>query len=81
MDDFMSFERVEEFIPEDKRCKCNKKDCIVSCVKLIIAIVFDRHDEIKFTFSFLFRLQGAGKNMMRFRRRPNVCFISKGHVC
>ena len=26
--DFMSFERIEVFIPENKRCKCNKHDCI-----------------------------------------------------
>mmetsp|Transcript_25418 Transcript_25418/g.45912 ORF Transcript_25418/g.45912 Transcript_25418/m.45912 type:complete len:169 (+) Transcript_25418:152-658(+) len=26
--DFMSFERVEALIPENKRCKCNKHDCI-----------------------------------------------------
>ena len=26
--DFMSFERVEVLIPENKRCKCNKHDCI-----------------------------------------------------
>lgn len=26
----MPFERIEAFIPEDKRCRCNKKDCIVS---------------------------------------------------
>ena len=26
--DFMEFERIEAFIPKDKRCKCNKKDCI-----------------------------------------------------
>jgi hypothetical protein len=24
----MEFERIEAFIPKDKRCKCNKKDCI-----------------------------------------------------
>ena len=27
----MPWERIETFIPKDKRCKCNKKDCIVSC--------------------------------------------------
>lgn len=27
-DDHMPFERIEAFIPKDKRCKCNKKDCI-----------------------------------------------------
>lgn len=26
--DHMPFERVEAFIPEDKRCKCNKKECL-----------------------------------------------------
>jgi len=26
--DHMPFDRVEAFIPENKRCKCNKKDCI-----------------------------------------------------
>lgn len=26
--DYMSFDRIEAFIPEDKRCKCTKKDCI-----------------------------------------------------
>lgn len=26
--DTMPFERIEDFIPEDKRCKCYKKDCI-----------------------------------------------------
>ena len=26
--DHMPFERLEKFIPEGKRCKCNKKDCI-----------------------------------------------------
>jgi len=25
----MAFERVEEFIPKEKRCRCNGKDCIV----------------------------------------------------
>lgn len=25
----MPFERVEEFIPKEKRCRCNGKDCIV----------------------------------------------------
>ena len=30
MSDYMPFERVEKFIPEERRCKCNKKDCIVS---------------------------------------------------
>lgn len=29
MNDHMSFERVEAFIPEENRCRCNKKDCIV----------------------------------------------------
>lgn len=29
MSDHMPFERVEAIIPEEKRCKCNKKDCIV----------------------------------------------------
>lgn len=29
MSDQMSFDRVEAFIPEDVRCKCKKKDCIV----------------------------------------------------
>mmetsp|Transcript_30747 Transcript_30747/g.55705 ORF Transcript_30747/g.55705 Transcript_30747/m.55705 type:complete len:90 (-) Transcript_30747:237-506(-) len=29
MIDHMPFERVEAFIPEGKRCRCNKKDCIV----------------------------------------------------
>ena len=24
----MEFERIEAFIPKDKRCKCNSKDCI-----------------------------------------------------
>jgi peroxiredoxin len=28
--DHMPLERVEAFIPEQKRCKCNKKDCISS---------------------------------------------------
>jgi len=27
--DHMPFERVEEFIPKEKRCQCNGKDCIV----------------------------------------------------
>lgn len=27
--DHMPFDRVEAFIPEEFRCKCNKKDCIV----------------------------------------------------
>lgn len=26
--DHMDFERIQAFIPKDKRCKCNKKDCI-----------------------------------------------------
>mmetsp|Transcript_15795 Transcript_15795/g.26974 ORF Transcript_15795/g.26974 Transcript_15795/m.26974 type:complete len:162 (-) Transcript_15795:488-973(-) len=26
--DAMHFSRIEAFIPDDKRCKCNKKDCI-----------------------------------------------------
>jgi len=26
--DHMPFDRLEKFIPEGKRCKCNKKDCI-----------------------------------------------------
>ena len=26
--DSMMFERLEAFIPKNKRCKCNKKDCI-----------------------------------------------------
>ncbi len=26
--DSMPFERIETFIPKEKRCKCNKKDCI-----------------------------------------------------
>jgi hypothetical protein len=26
--DFMAFERIEAFIPKDKRCRCNKKDCV-----------------------------------------------------
>ena len=30
MIDQMPFDRVEAFIPEENRCKCNKKDCIVS---------------------------------------------------
>lgn len=29
MSDHMPFERIEAFIPKQKRCKCNKKDCIV----------------------------------------------------
>lgn len=29
MSDHMPFERVEAIIPEEKRCRCNKKDCIV----------------------------------------------------
>ena len=28
--DSMPFERLEAFIPDDKRCKCNKHDCIAS---------------------------------------------------
>lgn len=28
--DFMEFERIEAFIPESRRCKCNKQDCISS---------------------------------------------------
>ena len=28
--DSIPFERIEAFIPEDKRCKCNAKDCISS---------------------------------------------------
>ena len=28
--DHMPLERLEKFIPEGKRCKCNKKDCISS---------------------------------------------------
>ena len=27
-DDYVPFERVEAFIPEEKRCKCNKQNCI-----------------------------------------------------
>jgi peroxiredoxin len=26
--DYMEFERIEAFIPKDKRCRCNKKDCV-----------------------------------------------------
>mmetsp|Transcript_20429 Transcript_20429/g.31128 ORF Transcript_20429/g.31128 Transcript_20429/m.31128 type:complete len:136 (+) Transcript_20429:451-858(+) len=26
--DHMEFERIEAFIPKEKRCSCNKKDCI-----------------------------------------------------
>lgn len=38
--DHMSFERIEAFIPEAKRCKCYKKDCISArCRK--------EYDEIK----------------------------------
>lgn len=33
MTDHMPFERVERFIPKDKRCKCNRKECIVSALK------------------------------------------------
>lgn len=28
--DHIPFERIEAFIPKDKRCKCNKKDCITN---------------------------------------------------
>ena len=28
LQEFMPFERIEQFIPDDKRCKCYKKDCI-----------------------------------------------------
>lgn len=27
-EDYMGFERIEAFIPKEKRCQCNKKDCI-----------------------------------------------------
>lgn len=30
IDDHMSFERIEAFIPEEKRCACNEPDCISS---------------------------------------------------
>lgn len=30
MSDHMPFERVEAFIPKEKRCRCHRKDCIVS---------------------------------------------------
>jgi len=26
--DYIGFERIEAFIPKEKRCSCNKKDCI-----------------------------------------------------
>lgn len=26
--DFMAIDRIEAFIPEDKRCKCQRKDCV-----------------------------------------------------
>lgn len=32
MGDHMTFERVEAFIPEEKRCRCSKRDCIVSII-------------------------------------------------
>jgi len=38
--DHISFERVEAFIPEDKRCRCNKKDCISSTCR-------EKYEEIK----------------------------------
>ena len=30
LDDRMPFERLEAFIPESRRCKCNREDCITS---------------------------------------------------
>ena len=30
LDDQMPFERLEAFIPESRRCKCNREDCITS---------------------------------------------------
>jgi len=29
MNDCMPFDRLEQFIPKEKRCNCNKQDCIV----------------------------------------------------
>lgn len=28
LEDYIGFERIEAFIPKEKRCSCNKKDCI-----------------------------------------------------
>jgi peroxiredoxin len=36
MMDHMPFERVEAFIPDEKRCRCHKKDCIVSILYIMI---------------------------------------------
>lgn len=35
MMEHMPFDRIEAFIPGEKRCRCNKKDCIVSYLVLL----------------------------------------------
>ena len=40
----MPFERIEAFIPEGKRCRCNKRDCISpTCQRNYVEETGDRH--------------------------------------
>ena len=70
MIDQMPFDRVEAFIPEENRCKCNKKDCIVS----VAPTVFYAHSffAVLTALYVCCRFQGAGRTTKRSgsSRRP-----------
>ena len=49
LDDHMPFERLEAFIPESRRCKCNRKDCIASRYREMHAEIRQQAEAMIFT--------------------------------
>lgn len=75
MSDHMPFERVEAIIPEEKRCKCNKKDCIVSDdikheASLLAACSFDLTHLVYHCSPPPLRFLDADKVMRRLEEKP-----------